>query len=182
MQQVILTIILFFSSLMLVQAQESQEKYKERTVTVTVVNALNDGGAVRFAFFNKEGFRKQSLFAKSASIEKGISKVTFTNVPQGEYAVVCFHDENNNGQLDFHENGIPKESYGAVELIARYGNVDLNDGKVQGGQFRKWMFGVNWWMDQHWKTSISYGDVTLDRFDTHGRTKMLLLRLQWLNI
>lgn len=77
---------------------------------------------------------------------------------------------------------IPKESYGAVELIARYGNVDLNDGKVQGGQFRKWMFGVNWWMNQHWKTSISYGDVTLDRFDTHGRTKMLLLRLQWLNI
>ena len=77
---------------------------------------------------------------------------------------------------------IPKKSYGAVELIARYGNVDLDDGKVQGGHFRKWMVGVNWWMDRHWKTSISYGDVDLDRFDTHGRTKMLLLRLQWLNI
>ncbi len=77
---------------------------------------------------------------------------------------------------------IPKKSYGAVELIARYGNVDLDDGKVQGGHFRKWMVGANWWMDRHWKTSISYGDVDLNRFDTHGRTKMLLLRLQWLNI
>jgi len=39
--------------------------------------------------------------------------------------------------------------------------------------------GANWWMDAYWKASISYGEVTLDRFNTRGKSKIMLLRLQW---
>jgi len=131
MQQVILTIILFFSSLLLAHAQESEEKYNERTVTVTVTNALSDTGTVKFAFYNEKGFRIKPLFAKSTSVEDGISKVTFSNVPKGEYAVVCFHDENNNSQLDFHENGIPKESYGSSNNVMNMGPPEFNSSKFE---------------------------------------------------
>ena len=131
MQQVILTIVLFFSTLVLAHAQGSEEKYKERTITVTVINALNDRGTVKFAFYNEKGFRIEPLFAKSASVENGISKVIFENIPQGEYAVVCFHDENNNGRMDFYENGMPKESYGASNNEMNMGPPEFYSSKFQ---------------------------------------------------
>ncbi len=71
MQQLILTIILLFSSVVLTKAQGNSENLVERNIKVSVVNALNNEGTVKFAFFNKEGFRKQPLFAKSAVVEKG---------------------------------------------------------------------------------------------------------------
>ena len=131
MQQVILTIALFFSTLMLAQAQESEEKYEERSITVTVINALNDRGAVKFAFYNEKGFRIKPLFTKSASVENGISKVIFKNVPKGEYAILCFHDENNNGRMDFHENGMPKESYGASNNVMNMGPPEFYSSKFE---------------------------------------------------
>ncbi|WP_299523894.1 DUF2141 domain-containing protein [uncultured Lutibacter sp.] len=112
MQQFILTIILLFLSMFVSQAQENKENLEQNVITITVVNALNNTGTINFAFFDEDGFRKQPLFAKSAAIEDGISSVTFLNIPNGEYAIICFHDENENNKMDFHENGMPKESYG----------------------------------------------------------------------
>jgi len=112
MQQLILTIILLFSSVIVTKAQETDLNLEQNKVSVTVINALNDTGTISFALFDEVGFRKQPLFAKSTSIEKGISTITFLNVPNGEYAIICFHDENENSRMDFHENGMPKESYG----------------------------------------------------------------------
>ncbi len=74
---------------------------------------------------------------------------------------------------------IPKGNLGAVELIARYGDVDLDDKEVHGGHMRKWMGGVNWWIDRYWKASVSYGIAHLNRFDLEGKTEIMLLRLQW---
>lgn len=131
MQQVILTIILFFSSLLLANAQESDLKNNERTVTVTVINALSDNGTVKFAFYDKKGFRIEPLFAKSASVENGISSVIFENVPQGEYAILCFHDENNNGRMDFYENGMPVESYGSSNNVMNMGPPEFYSSKFE---------------------------------------------------
>ena len=128
MQHFILTVILLFSLAVLVQAQENKEKV---TITVTVINALNDNGNVNFAFFDEEGFRRQSLFAKSATIENGKSTVTFMNVPKGEYAILCFHDENKNGRMDFHENGMPKESYGSSNNVMNMGPPEFYSAKFQ---------------------------------------------------
>ena len=74
----------------------------------------------------------------------------------------------------------PKSDNGAFELIARYGEVDLNDKAIHGGQMRKWMLGMNWYIDPYWKTSVSYGTATLDNFDKTGKTDILLFRLQWI--
>ena len=100
------------------------ENTEGSTITITVVNALSDNGQVRFALYTEENFSKQPLYAKSAGIDKGKSTVAFKNVPPGVYAVVCYHDENKNERIDFHENGRPKESYGTS-------NNSLNSGPPQ---------------------------------------------------
>ena len=112
MQQIIIIIALLFSSVILAQTQENTTKLNGNTVTVKVTNALSDEGTISFALFNKEGFRVKPLQAKSSNIENGFATVKFMDIPKGEYAVICFHDENENKQMDFHENGMPKESYG----------------------------------------------------------------------
>ena len=40
---------------------------------------------------------------------------------------------------------IPKHRYGAVELVGRFSNVDLEDEEIHGGEFYKTYFGTNWW-------------------------------------
>ena len=74
---------------------------------------------------------------------------------------------------------MPGGKHGAVELIARYGTVDLDDELVHGGQMDKWMIGSNWWINPYWKASVSYGTASLDRLDLHGKSDIMLLRLQW---
>ena len=108
MQHVILAIALIFSSLIFAQTQENKRNLEGRSITVTVMNALNDTGTVNFALFNEVGFRKQPVLAKSAVVEKGGSTIIFSNVMKGEYAIICYHDENENSRMDFHENGMPK--------------------------------------------------------------------------
>ena len=75
---------------------------------------------------------------------------------------------------------LPQGRWGAVELIARYGRVDLDDGVVRGGIMDGWWAGVNWWANNRWKASIGYGNIDLDRFGVTGNTRTLLTRLQWI--
>ena len=38
--------------------------------------------------------------------------IVLEEIPEGEYAIAVFHDENTNGKLDTNFLGIPKEQYG----------------------------------------------------------------------
>ncbi|MBT8317020.1 MAG: DUF2141 domain-containing protein [Lutibacter sp.] len=131
MQHLILTIVLVFSVIFMSNAQEVTENNSENTITVTVPNVLNNNGKINFALFTQENFRKQPLFAKSSSIENGKSIVTFEKVPTGTYAIICFHDENNNDQMDFQENGMPKESYGTSNNPMNFGPPQFDSSKFQ---------------------------------------------------
>ncbi len=71
--------------------------------------------------------------------------------------------------------------HGEVELVARIGHVDLDDGPLSGGTLDKWYLGANWWATKRWKASLGYGDADLDRFGVDGNTKILLARLQWIH-
>jgi phosphate-selective porin len=75
---------------------------------------------------------------------------------------------------------LPEGRWGSVELIGRYGRVDLDDGPVSGGTMDGWWAGVNWWANRRIKASIGYGNIDLDRFGIEGNTKTLLSRFQWI--
>ncbi|MBA6156613.1 DUF2141 domain-containing protein [Tenacibaculum sp. S7007] len=95
---------------------------QNRTITAIVVNATSDAGKVSYALYNKENFRMQPIQAKSSTIKEGKSEVVFENVSIGEYAVICFHDKNNNDKMDFQPNGMPMEDYGvSTNNMNRFG-------------------------------------------------------------
>ncbi|ARV05930.1 hypothetical protein BTO04_04095 [Polaribacter sp. SA4-10] len=86
---------------------------QNKTITATVINSTSDEGKVGFALYNKENFRMEPLQAKQSKILDGKSIVIFENVKAGEYAVICYHDKNENNKMDFQANGMPLEDYGA---------------------------------------------------------------------
>jgi phosphate-selective porin OprO/OprP len=75
---------------------------------------------------------------------------------------------------------LPKGRWGAIELIVRYGVVDLDDQMVSGGTLDKWFAGVNWWANRRFRVSVGYGRAALDRFGVVGHTNQYFTRLQWL--
>ena len=117
---ILTTAVVFVGSLLTSVNQE---------ITVTVVNATTDNGKVSFALYDQITFMKTPLKGASAKIIQGKSTVTFKNITQGEYSVICFHDKNNNGKIDFNENGMPLEDYGASNNNMDFGPPSFLDSK-----------------------------------------------------
>jgi len=131
MQQVILTLALIFS-LTVVAQTTSENKITGQVIKVSVTNALNDSGTVGFALYDETTFMKsEPIFAKSEKIKNGVSSIIFEDVPAGTYAIICFHDENDNKRMDFYENGMPKESYGTSNNIMSFGPPNFEDSKFE---------------------------------------------------
>ena len=99
-----------------------------KTITATVVNVTSNKGNVGFALFNKENFRKIPIQGKRAKISEGKSTVIFENIPEGEYAIICYHDKNNNNKMDFQSNGMPLEDFGASNNMS-FGPPNYEDAK-----------------------------------------------------
>jgi uncharacterized protein (DUF2141 family) len=72
---------------------------------------------------------KVPLQAKNAKIEDGKSTVVFEDVEAGDYAVICFHDKNDNDKMDFQENGMPMEDYGASNNVMSFGPPTYSNAK-----------------------------------------------------
>lgn len=91
------------------------------TITAEVINVTSDSGKVGFALYDKASFMMKPIQAHNSKIVEGKSLVTFENVPFGEYAVICYHDKNDNDKMDFSPNGMPIEDYGASNNVMTYG-------------------------------------------------------------
>jgi len=104
---------------------------KKQTITATVINVSSDSGKVSFALYNKETFMQKPLQSKNAKIVEGKSTVTFKNVELGEYAVICFHDKNDNDKMDFEANGMPMEDYGMSNNVMSFGPPTYADSKFE---------------------------------------------------
>ncbi|WP_111707486.1 DUF2141 domain-containing protein [Lutibacter citreus] len=131
MQQFLITIALLFSGIIVGQNSEKTSLEASNSITVSVVNALNDNGFVNFALFNKENFRKLPVKASSSNIINGKSTTVFNNVPDGNYAIICYHDENENKRLDFETNGMPKENYGTSNNPLNFGPPEFESSKFE---------------------------------------------------
>ena len=62
-------------------------------------------------------------------VSKSEEVITFSDLPDGEYAIKLFHDENDNKKLDFNMLGIPKESYGFSNNVGQFGQPDYKEAK-----------------------------------------------------
>lgn len=58
------------------------------------------------------------------------AQAIFENLPEGDYGIAVFHDENKNEKIDFNEMGMPLEGYGHSNNPAkRAGPPDFNETK-----------------------------------------------------
>ncbi|MBT8244883.1 MAG: DUF2141 domain-containing protein [Winogradskyella sp.] len=100
------------------------------TITVNIDNVPNNEGVVGMALHNQNTFMKTApVKAKTSKIENNKVVITFKNIAPGEYAILANHDANNNGKMDFKENGMPLESYGASNNVMNFGPPQFSDSK-----------------------------------------------------
>ena len=82
---------------------------------VIVKGVTKPKGVVRVAVYQQSNFLKGSVSEDMRWLFKADTKplqYIFLKIPAGQYAVVAFHDENNNGKLDRSPIGIPLEQVG----------------------------------------------------------------------
>jgi phosphate-selective porin OprO/OprP len=72
----------------------------------------------------------------------------------------------------------PAHGYGAVELLARYGELDLDDGGIAGGRQRDLTLGVNWYLTTHFKFQANWVQVKADKGLLSGDPDVMEVRAQ----
>lgn len=104
---VIFILILFAGNV--VQAQSR--------IVAQISNVRNDKGVCQVCLYNNaasfNGEGGSPVQCVQSSVTNGVSEALFEKVPAGVYAVMVFHDANQNKKLDQNFMGIPKEGYGA---------------------------------------------------------------------
>lgn len=89
--------------------------FSQNQLSVEVHGVPASKGKISVAVYdNAEGFLKFDKVFKSDSTlaHKGITHLSIEDLPEGEYALAIFYDENSNDVLDTNWMGIPKEKVG----------------------------------------------------------------------
>jgi uncharacterized protein (DUF2141 family) len=100
-----LTLLLFFGTI-------STMVFSQHNLSLHVGGVKSDNGNVCFAIYsNESSFLKFDKVYKSGSQKAviGSTYIEIEDLPDGDYAVAIFHDENGNKNLDTNMLGIPKE-------------------------------------------------------------------------
>lgn len=136
MKHLLTTLIIFLSL----------DSYSQNnTLTVTVTNFKNNQGKVMVGMYNGANtFMKKTIFSKIGEIKANTAKVVFENIPDGEYAISLYHDENNNDKLDTGWFGIPKEGYGCSnDAKGMMGPPKYEDAKFQISENKSMVIKLN---------------------------------------
>ena len=90
--------------------------HAELEASVLLVDAIgfrnNTGHAIAKLFVPGDDVLKRGHKEVGSSISNGRATFIFSSVPSGEYAMVVFHDVNDNGIVDHNFIGFPKEALG----------------------------------------------------------------------
>ncbi len=124
MQTILTTLVLVFTSLVL-QAQN--------TVTVTMTDFDNDKGTALVGLYDSaENFLEKEFMSQKSKIDNETATVTFSDVPDGVYAVSCFHDEDDNEKLNLFMGMMPTEDYGTSNNApSKFGPPKWKDAKFE---------------------------------------------------
>lgn len=97
-------------------------------IEVRVQGITEVKGTVRVAICDKATFLKDCAYSASAPTQAGETVVTVNDVPPGNWAVLSYQDENDNGKLDRNVLGIPKEPYAfSRDARGRFGPPSFED-------------------------------------------------------
>ena len=100
-------------------------------IIVNVEHVNSTKGSVNVAIFNsEETFLNTPFLSKSKDANSGTMIFKFDGIPNGEYTISIYHDENENGELDKNFIGIPNEPYGvSLEGKSMFGPPSYEDAR-----------------------------------------------------
>ena len=85
-------------------------------IVVSITNLVNSKGVCKTCLYdNASSFAGNGSAIKCVDvpIKNKTANISFESVPEGNYAIAIFHDENRNNKMDKNFLGVPKEGYGA---------------------------------------------------------------------
>lgn len=104
------------------------------TLSVVVKGAKSKTGKIKVALAaNEQEYKnpksiRQAQQLKDVEPVDGDTKVVFEGLPSGRYALLVFHDENDNNDLDTNIVGYPTERYGfSNDARAMFGPPSFGD-------------------------------------------------------
>jgi uncharacterized protein (DUF2141 family) len=82
-------------------------------LTVELKGVSSEKGNIMFALFGKDDkwLGNKPFKGTMTAVKGSTATVSFGDLPEGEYAISLFIDENSNGKMDFNAIGIPTEPY-----------------------------------------------------------------------
>ncbi len=104
----IITLLLGLALSGLAQAQNSN-------LSVNLAPVKDAKGTVRVGLYqDPKTFRKeaQAMAVQQVPAAPGTVQVRFTNLPPGRYAIMAYHDENGDGEMNRRLGMFPTEGYG----------------------------------------------------------------------
>ena len=107
------------------------------TLTVTLKNVRDASGAVRAGLYREPAtFRKEDRAVEVAQMPAAPGEVTlsFADLPPGRYAIMAYHDENGDGQLNRRFGMFPTEGYGLSNNPQVVGPPAFADSAFEAGE------------------------------------------------
>ena len=101
------------------------------SLTVNVSDVEKGKGHLMIALYkSEEDYKsgKASFYTKVEALN-GQEIAVFENLPDGEYAIKMYQDENDNNKMDFNMVGIPKEGYGFSNNVGMFGAPEYTEAK-----------------------------------------------------
>lgn len=126
------TVSLIIAMALSVTFINAQENQKGQTITITINDIKSNDGKVLLSLHTENTFMKEpGIQNTQGKIIDGKVIVTFDNVVPGTYAIIAFHDSNDNNNMDFEANGMPKESYGMSNNPMSFGPPEYATSKFE---------------------------------------------------
>ncbi|MDT0677099.1 DUF2141 domain-containing protein [Autumnicola musiva] len=105
----------------------------QNNIEVEITDFESDKGQAMIGLYNTENsFLKKEFKGKQLKIQDKKVMFTFADIPEGNYAIMVFHDEDKNNELTTNFLGIPKENYGASNNApSKFGPPKWKDAKFE---------------------------------------------------
>ncbi len=117
----------------LTQAQ-AQPQTQTGSLSVTLTQVRDARGQLRVGLYqDPKTFRKeaQAFAVQQVPATPGTVQVRFTNLPPGRYAIMAYHDENGDGELNRRLGMFPTEGYGLSNNPKVMGPPQFEDSAFQ---------------------------------------------------
>lgn len=109
---------------------------QDGTLNVSLTGIQHERGSIRVGLYSDtKTFRKeaQAVAVRQVAAKPGSVQVSFAGLPPGPYAIMAYHDEDGNGELNRRFGMFPTEGYGLSNNPAVTGPPAFEDSAFEVG-------------------------------------------------